>query len=57
VVNAQLGLSWRPSEFPAAQLFLGYQYEYWWHIGRVSGAGTNADLMDQGVVLRAEINF
>ena len=37
--------------------FLGYQFEYWWNVGRLSTSFARGELEDQGVVLRAEFNF
>jgi hypothetical protein len=52
-----LGLSWRPPPCPNAQLFLGYQYEYWWNLGRNSNTTSRGELSDQGIQLRAEFDF
>jgi hypothetical protein len=52
-----VGLSWQPPLYPRAQLFLGYQYEYWWNIGRDSSTTSRGELSDQGILLRAEFNF
>jgi len=57
VVNFQAGIAWQPPEFPQAQLFVGYTYEYWWNVGRLSNAGTSAQLIDQGVAVRLAINY
>jgi hypothetical protein len=61
VLEVQAGLSWQPPRFPNTNFFLGYRYEYWWEIGRLdtisSVNGANADVIDQGFVLRAEFNF
>ncbi len=34
VLNLQAGLRWRPPAFPNWDFFLGYEYEYWWNVGR-----------------------
>ncbi len=57
MLNGQLGLSWRPPGFRDIELFLGYQYEYWWNVGRLSTANSRGELSDQGVLLRGELNF
>jgi hypothetical protein len=58
ILNLRLGVSWTPPEFPSAQVFIGYQYEYWWNVGKVSTTGQRgAELSDQGVTVRAEITF
>jgi hypothetical protein len=61
VLEVQAGLSWQPPRCPRTKLFVGYRYEYWWEVGRLDtisvGNGALADVIDQGVVLRAEFNF
>jgi hypothetical protein len=61
VLGVQAGLSWQPPRYPSVQLFLGYQYEYWWCVGLLSNinnlAGTFGEVADQGFVLRAEFNY
>ncbi len=57
ILDLQAGLSWKPTQFPQAELFLGYNFEYWWHVGSISNAGSSADLSVQGVLLRASINY
>ncbi|HLJ95500.1 MAG TPA: Lpg1974 family pore-forming outer membrane protein [Gemmataceae bacterium] len=52
-----LGLSWQPPGWPDAQLFFGYEYEYWWNVGRNSNTTARGELSDQGILLRAEFNF
>jgi Legionella pneumophila major outer membrane protein precursor len=55
--NLQLGISWTPPGWQAAHLFAGYQYEHWWNVGRLSKTDSKGDLFDQGVVLRAGIDY
>ena len=61
VLNTQIGLSWKPPAWQNLSFFLGYQYEYWWSIGRLSlttsPETSRGELSDQGIVLRADINF
>jgi hypothetical protein len=57
VFNVQLGVSWTSPACRSVEAFVGYQYEYWWNVGKVSTAGTAGELSDQGVVVRVEINF
>jgi hypothetical protein len=61
VLTLQAGLGWKPPNYPRANFFLGYQYEYWWEVGLLAninnGGGTFGELSDQGFVLRAEFNF
>jgi hypothetical protein len=60
VLEVQAGVAWQAPRFPQARFFLGYRYEYWWEVGRVDDApieGSFGEIIDQGFVLRAEINF
>ncbi len=58
VLNLQAGLRWRPPDYPNWEFFLGYEYEYWWNVGRFSATpDSRGELSDQGVVLRAAFNF
>jgi hypothetical protein len=61
VLNVQAGLRWKPPVWPKSFIFAGYQYEYWWNVGRnsitVPPDLSNGSFWDQGFVLRAEINF
>jgi hypothetical protein len=51
------GLAWRPPELPELRIFAGYQYEYWWNVGRISLITARGELWDQGVVLQAQYDF
>jgi hypothetical protein len=57
ILNLQIGVAWHPPSYPDAQLFLGYVYEQWWNVGKISSVGTAAQLVDQGILLRLAINF
>jgi hypothetical protein len=58
VVNVQAGIQWDLPQMPHSNLFLGYVYEYWWDIGRLSTSpGSHGEMSDQGIVFRAEFNF
>jgi hypothetical protein len=43
------------------RLFAGYQFEYWWNVGRFNPSGappaSQGEFFDQGAILRAELNF
>ena len=54
-IDLFLGLSWQPSR--CSRLSLGYEYEYWWNIGRLSNFTSRGELSDQGIVLRAEFSW
>jgi hypothetical protein len=57
ILNVQVGAAWHPHDHPGTELFLGYQFEQWWNIGKLSSAGTSSQLYDQGILLRLAINF
>jgi hypothetical protein len=57
MVTGFVGLRWLPAGGPRVHVDAGYQYEYWWNVGRLSTSGSRAELSDQGAVLRAEFNF
>src|SRR5262249_16955363 len=52
-----VGLRWGPPQNPKVHVLLGYQYEYWWNVGRNSATTSRGELSDQGVLLRAEFNY
>jgi hypothetical protein len=56
-INAQVGIGWQPPSYPLVLFFLGYQYEYWWNVGKNLDTGSRADLWDQGIVLQATWRF
>jgi hypothetical protein len=57
MINQQLGVSWQPPGWRDTHLYAGYEYEYWWNVGRLSKGLARGELSDQGVVLRVEFNF
>jgi hypothetical protein len=57
MVTAFWGISWKPPAYPQSRFYLGYQYEYWWNVGRDSSTTSRGELSDQGILLRAEFNF
>src|SRR5262249_17814795 len=60
ILTGQVGMSWQPPAYPAARLFVGYQYEYWWRLagnGNPGATASRADMWDQGVVLQAALRF
>src|SRR5262249_42844909 len=54
MLTAVLGIAWQPQAFQQLTVFAGYQYEYWWDVGRLSTSTSRGELSDQGVLLRAE---
>jgi hypothetical protein len=57
VVQAQAGVSWQPPAYPDVRLFLGYQFEYWWNVGKNFDTGSSAELWDQGFLLQGCLRF
>jgi hypothetical protein len=57
VVQAQAGVSWQPPAYPDLRLFLGYQFEYWFNVGKNFDTGSSADIWDQGFLLQAAYRF
>ena len=57
-IDLQAGFRWRPAGWPNVEWFAGYEYEYWWNIGRLSTTpDSRGELSDQGLTLRAEFHF
>jgi hypothetical protein len=57
ILNFQVGLGWEPAAYPYTHFFLGYQYEYWWDAGRLSVSFSRGEMVNQGLLFRAEFNF
>jgi hypothetical protein len=57
MLHGEIGLSWQSCGPLHAQVFVGYEYEYWWNVGREAVTNSRADMSDQGLVLRAGINY
>jgi hypothetical protein len=57
MLNVLLGLSWQPPGYPNVSLSLGYVYEYWWNVGRLSTTTSRGEVSDQGIALRAGFHF
>jgi hypothetical protein len=59
-LGGRLGFSWTPPANSAIRLFLGYQFNQWWQVGR-NGAtdtqGANGDLTEHGIFFRGEFTF
>jgi hypothetical protein len=59
VLTARLGLTWQPPACANLHLFAGYQFDYWWNVGRIDNI-LGPDLgyfFDSGILLRGEWNF
>jgi hypothetical protein len=57
MITTFLGLGWQPPRYPNVRISVGYEYEYWWNVGRDSSTTSRGELSDQGVLVRAEFNF
>jgi hypothetical protein len=57
ILSAFLGLRWQPPAYPNVHVYAGYEYEYWWNVGRNSETASRGELSDQGILLRAALNF
>jgi hypothetical protein len=58
VLDFKAGLNWQPPQYPQWGVFLGYEYEYWWNVGRLSTTpDSRGQMKDQGIVVRAAYNF
>jgi hypothetical protein len=55
IAHLEVGINWHP--YREVFLFVGYQYEYWWNVGRLNLEGSHGYFYDQGVVLQGQINF
>jgi hypothetical protein len=54
-LSFQTGLGWTPPGMSNLRYSFGYEYEHWWSLGKVNGS--SAELWDQGLFLRGEINY
>ena len=57
MLSVETGVSWKPAQLPQAELFVGYDVEYWWHVGSLNSLGTAANMSMQGVLVRLAINY
>jgi hypothetical protein len=56
-VSVFAGFRWRPPQWNAVEFSLGYQYEYWWDVGRNNDTTSSGDVEVQGVFVRAAFNY
>jgi hypothetical protein len=63
-LNAFAGLTWQPPQYPRLRATLGYVFDYWWGIGRLSSVGAaplvptpDAEMSNQGIVFRLDFNY
>ena len=64
IINGRVGLTWQRSPSSGTRFFVGYQYEVFWDLDRVSQGNGNGfavpslgQFWDQGFVLQAAINY
>jgi hypothetical protein len=57
MLNVFLGVTWQPPRYPSLHVSVGYEYEYWWNVGRLSTAMSRGEWSEQGILLRAGFNF
>jgi hypothetical protein len=55
IVHIEAGLTWQP--YRELFVFLGYQFEQWWDVGRLNLEGSHGYFYDQGLVVQAQFNF
>ncbi len=55
-INASAGACWRPPACACLRVFLGYEFEHWWYVGNLADQ-TQGEVVDQGVLLRADFNY
>jgi hypothetical protein len=53
----QVGLSYEVPRWNHSRFMIGYQFEMWWQFGRGNNDLSFGTLDDQGLFLRAELNF
>jgi hypothetical protein len=51
------GFRWQPPQWPGTEFFLGYQYEHWWDVGKNNNTTSTGELNEQGLFVRAVLNF
>ncbi len=62
-VIGRAGLAWCPPDWAMLQLFAGFEYDYWWEVGRLGALGIenlvnpNATMWNRGIFLRAQVNW
>lgn len=60
-LNLQAGIGWCRPDLTRWSFFAGYEYDYWWNVGRESNSTgpdfSNGSLFDQGFVMRIECHF
>jgi hypothetical protein len=62
IARGRLGVSWQPPACcPMFRLFAGYEFEYWWEVGRlgnlVQPIPPTGEIWNQGLVVRAQMDW
>jgi hypothetical protein len=58
MLSGRLGFDWKPPALANAEFFLGYQYEFWWNVGRVSlNPLSRGELSISGFLLQGRFNY
>jgi hypothetical protein len=52
-----LGTTWQPPRYPMVHLSVGYEYEYWWNVARLSNGISRGEWGEHGILLRAAFNY
>jgi hypothetical protein len=55
VLTVRAGVAYTPPRLEYLHFSTGYQFERWWNLGKFNGS--SGELTDQGVFLRAEIDY
>jgi hypothetical protein len=55
IAHVEVGVSWQP--YQEFFVFMGYQYEKWWDVGRLNLEGSHGYFYDHAIVLQAQLNF
>jgi hypothetical protein len=58
MLHGEIGMSWQSCWHSYhTHVFVGYEYEYWWDIAGIDVVPSRGDMSNQGLVLRAGINY
>ena len=57
LLATQVGFSYNVPNWNQCRFMIGYQFEMWWQFGRGNDDLSSGTLDDQGLFLRAELNF
>jgi hypothetical protein len=55
--GVQAGVHWTPPGYSCSHFFFGYLFQGWSQVGRNDNNGSYADIFQNGLFLRGEINF